>query len=81
MKNFKKTCLQPVLLAMCLIAVCGSANAADNIVKVADKAGTCKTLLAAAQPPFSPMNSSQFRSSRPFRQKQIPCSKLIRTAV
>lgn len=49
MKNFKKTCLQPVLLAMCLIAVCGSANAADNIVKVADKAGTFKTLLAAAE--------------------------------
>ena len=26
------------------------------------------------QPPFSPMNSTQFRSSRPFRQKQIPSS-------
>ena len=49
MKNFKKTCLQPVLLAMCLISVCGSTNAADNIVKVADKAGTFKTLLAAAE--------------------------------
>jgi alpha-tubulin suppressor-like RCC1 family protein/Tol biopolymer transport system component len=33
MKNFKKTCLQPVLLAMCLITVCGSANAADNNVE------------------------------------------------
>ena len=27
------------------------------------------------QPPFSPMNSTQFRSSRPFRQKQIPSSQ------
>ena len=27
---------------------------------------------AKEQPPFSPMNSTQFRSSRPFRQKQIP---------
>ena len=26
------------------------------------------------QPPFSPMNPAQFRSSRPFRQKQIPSS-------
>lgn len=33
MKNFKKTCLQPVLLALCLITVCGSANAADNNVE------------------------------------------------
>jgi hypothetical protein len=31
-------------------------------------------LLAISQPPFSPMNSTQFRSSRPFRQKQIPSS-------
>ena len=26
------------------------------------------------EPPFSPMKSTQFRSSRPFRQKQIPSS-------
>jgi hypothetical protein len=26
------------------------------------------------QPPFSPMNSTQFRSSPPFCQKQIPSS-------
>ena len=26
------------------------------------------------QPPFSPMYSAQIRSSRPFRQKQIPSS-------
>ncbi|MDB4679730.1 fasciclin domain-containing protein [Planctomycetaceae bacterium] len=49
MKKFKNTCLQPVLLALSLMAVCGSANAADNIVEVADKAGTFKTLLAAAK--------------------------------
>ena len=29
---------------------------------------------AKPKPPFSPMNSTQFRSSRPFRQKQIPSS-------
>ena len=49
MKKFQNTCLQPVLLALSLSAVCGSANAADNIVEVADKAGTFKTLLAAAK--------------------------------
>ena len=26
------------------------------------------------QPPFSPINFTQFRSARPFRQKQIPSS-------
>ena len=49
MKKYKITCLQPVLLALSLMAVCGSANAADNIVEVADKAGTFKALLAAAK--------------------------------
>lgn len=49
MKKYKITCLQPVLLALSLMAVCGSANAADNIVEVADKAGTFKTLLAAVK--------------------------------
>ena len=29
------------------------------------------------EPPFSPMNSTQFRSSRPFRQKQIPSSDRV----
>ena len=32
------------------------------------------TKLEPAEPPFSPMKSTQFRSSRPFRQKQIPSS-------
>ena len=36
-------------------------------------------LLAISQPPFSPMNSTQFRSSRPFRQKQIPSSQRVIT--
>jgi uncharacterized surface protein with fasciclin (FAS1) repeats len=49
MKYFKTRCLQPLLLALCISAVSGSANAADNIVEVADKAGTFKTLLAAAE--------------------------------
>ena len=49
MKHSTTRCLQSVLLALSLIAVCGSANAADNIVEVADKAGTFKTLLAAAK--------------------------------
>ena len=33
MKNFKNRCLTPVLLALSLMAVCGSAYAADNIVE------------------------------------------------
>ena len=33
MKTFKNSCPQPVLLALSLVAVCGSTSAADNIVE------------------------------------------------
>ena len=49
MKNFKSQCLKAELMALSLMAFCGSAIAADNIVEVADKAGTFKTLLSAAK--------------------------------
>ena len=49
MTNHDHRCLQPVLVALSLLAVCSVANAADNIVDVADKAGKFKTLLAAAE--------------------------------
>jgi len=48
-KNFKSRCLKAELMALSLMAFCGSAIAADNIVEVADKAGTFKTLLSAAK--------------------------------
>ena len=35
--------------AVCVIAACCSANAGDNVVQVADKAGNFKTLIAAAK--------------------------------
>ena len=49
MKKFKSRCLQAVLMTLSLFAVCNSANAADNLVEVADKAGTFQTLLTAAK--------------------------------
>lgn len=49
MKKCKNRCLQAVLMTLSLVAVCNSANAADNIVEVADKAGTFTTLLKAAE--------------------------------
>ncbi|MGI9441892.1 MAG: fasciclin domain-containing protein [Rubripirellula sp.] len=49
MKKFNNRCLQSVLLALFLLIVISPANAADNLVAVADKAGTFKTLLAAAK--------------------------------
>ena len=49
MTNQNNRCLQTVLVALSLLAVCSVANAADNIVEVADKAGKFKTLLAAAE--------------------------------
>ena len=49
MKKCKSRCLQTVLMTLSLVAVCNSANAADNIVEVADKAGTFNTLLKAAK--------------------------------
>ena len=49
MSNFKNRCALTVLLGLCLTAVCNPANAADDIVNVADKAGTFKTLLTAAK--------------------------------
>lgn len=49
MKMIKNRCLQLALFALSLTAVCGAATAADNIVKVADKAGKFRTLLSAAR--------------------------------
>ncbi|MDF1844807.1 MAG: fasciclin domain-containing protein [Rubripirellula sp.] len=49
MKKCKSRCLQAVLMTLSLVAVCNSANAADNIGEVADKAGTFTTLLTAAK--------------------------------
>ncbi len=49
MRYFKTRCLQHLLLAVYMSAVCGTANSAENIVNVADKARTFKTLLAAAK--------------------------------
>ena len=45
-------------------------NAGDAVRDVV--IGTC--LACRIEPPFSPMYSAQIRSSRPFRQKQIPSS-------
>lgn len=49
MNTLKNRCRQPVLLALTLIAICSQADAADNIVEVANKTGAFKTLLAAAE--------------------------------
>jgi uncharacterized surface protein with fasciclin (FAS1) repeats len=48
MNKFSKVCLQPALMAWILATICIRVNAADNIVEVAEKAGSFKTLLAAA---------------------------------
>ena len=49
MTGLNRRYLHPILLALSLLAVCSRASGADNIVEVADEAGTFKTLLKAAK--------------------------------